>query len=358
MAKVLYGTMGAVAIGILAIFFGYVLHIFNAFTAFTPDLSCTSVGADVMSTGSEDFTIYRNGIVFVSSGDLYPLFRDGIEAAEHGKILTLDLTAEDLNPTVLEIEGYTKPRLQPHGMYYSNKTNRLLVISHALQLGGSTVEIFEVLNDPIRLKYVESVSSPLFPHGTINDLVEGTSADEIYITKLRQNPIPLKGMAHAHTAWEIIESILDRTVPIFYALTRIVRCSKDSGLWEADIFTKSVREFDRNPTTGAFKYIRDIPAVHCLDNINLDEESGDIIGGIIPSMWSFVRHWGKRSIPSPGGVIFFSKSKGYKSPEILIHDGSVISSTSVAAFWGDKIVLGSAFSTEGVAVCKRMNNTK
>lgn len=48
---------------------------------------------------------------------------------------------------------------------------------------GSFVEIFTVQENPLSLKYTESISPSGTENDVINDVVEGRSEDEIFITR-------------------------------------------------------------------------------------------------------------------------------------------------------------------------------
>ncbi len=60
----------------------------------------------------------------------------------------------------LELKNFDQKRLgfQPHGIYFSNSTQRLYVISHTAQRSGTVVEIFKVVDEPeLHLRHLRQV---------------------------------------------------------------------------------------------------------------------------------------------------------------------------------------------------------
>jgi len=95
------------------------------------------VASEVM-VNSEDFTLFKDGIVFASSGDLYSLFNTGLANAVDGAIFAIDLNSGEAHsiepPKLLQIEGFPEgKRFQPHGIFFSNRTSRLYTVSHPFQ---------------------------------------------------------------------------------------------------------------------------------------------------------------------------------------------------------------------------------
>jgi hypothetical protein len=75
--------------------------------------------------GSEDASLWRDGIAFISTG-LFPSPTQG------GLMLAVDLDLDTIELVELELRGMPEGfGFRPHGMYIHNATQRLFVISHS-----------------------------------------------------------------------------------------------------------------------------------------------------------------------------------------------------------------------------------
>jgi len=132
----MYRCVSSVIVPFLA--FGlFILRKLDVFKSITYNLDCAAVGTGILSN-SEDFTSFRDGIVFVSAGDLGNLFKHGVDRVERGKIFAIDLhTLQGLgmeDPKELPLVNFPEGRrFQPHGLYYSNQSNNLYAVSHPYQ---------------------------------------------------------------------------------------------------------------------------------------------------------------------------------------------------------------------------------
>ena len=86
-----------------------------------PPAACERIGS---YEGSEDITLWRGGVAFISSG-LFP------SATQSGLLLAIDLGAPRPAPREVELRGVPAGfGFRPHGLYLDNATQRLFVISH------------------------------------------------------------------------------------------------------------------------------------------------------------------------------------------------------------------------------------
>lgn len=106
------------------------------------DMSSSSSGAPGTASacafyghyeGSEDASLWRDGIAFVSSG-LFPSPTQG------GLMLAVDLNMDAIELVELELRGMPEDfGFRPHGMYIHNATQRLFVISHSDMLEEESI---------------------------------------------------------------------------------------------------------------------------------------------------------------------------------------------------------------------------
>jgi hypothetical protein len=191
------------------------------------------LGEDEKLIGGEDLALGNNGKLFVGSGDLHNTFEQGSKSATQGGIYVFDMTAaEAKEPQKLELVNLPDESIdfQVHGIFVSNATDRLYTVTHRGEF--SSVEIFAITYDEstigVSLKHVRSVRSSLFPNCGINDVVEGKTKGELYVSRWLYNGFPSTGNKHPNTLREKFEAAL--FVPIQLAglpLTQIFRCVYD-----------------------------------------------------------------------------------------------------------------------------------
>jgi len=223
----------------------YFANNMDAFKTYKANLNCTNIGADVLAN-SEDFAMYKNGMAFVSDGDLFNLFLTGINQAKKGQIFIMNLNSIDENymetPKEVPIKGFPTGRnFQPHGIFYSNSTNRLYTVSHPHQGEGSFVEIFTVEENPLTLKHADSVL-PTTENMVINDVVEGRSENEIFVSRFQWYAKPLGGELSQKTNKETAEEMKSLLMS-FSPGTYIYGCRKENSEWKCGKATEKLGKF-------------------------------------------------------------------------------------------------------------------
>jgi hypothetical protein len=118
---------------------------------------------------------------------------------------------------------------------------------------------------------------------------------------------------------------------------------------------QSVDLYARDAKTGelSLKFVQRTP--HAMDNAVIRATAGDsfeILMGAIPDTYSFVMSTLlKDHRPIPGGVTVARKiSWALGFEDVVIHDGSLLSTVSVAARWKQSMLLGGP-KTPGVLIC-------
>ena len=163
------------------------------------DKTCQLAGMGVGMIGSEDTGLGKHSVVFISSGDLDTVFKEGANAANPGGIWAMDMRlGAPIEPVKLKIISFPlNRRFQPHGLHISNVTDRIHVVSH--NEDHSSVDIFKIeynvkclkklpwnnCKNPVLLTFLTSVKSELFPNVGLNDVVEGNK-NEFYVSQFRR----------------------------------------------------------------------------------------------------------------------------------------------------------------------------
>jgi len=274
-------------------------------------------------------------------------------------------------------------RFQAHGLDISNSTDRLYAVSHNGEF--SSVDIFKIQYreeclslpwscTPISLTFVHSIASPLFPNNGINDVIEAGDG-EVYVTQWQPFSAPAQGNLNPQTVQEKLQVMAGLPINLLgIRLTTVLHCrwsdSKDScvsateesfigangitlsgdgnTVFVNDPVDKRITEMARDKVSGRLTKSSIINLPVAVDNIEFDDQSGDIIVGTIPDLKSAVK-----KIEVPGGMAVLRRktnSEEWEWKSILEHDGTKLSQISAASRLGNRIVLGSPFS-EGALLC-------
>lgn len=343
------------------------------------DDKCNLLGTETMH-GSEDITHYKNGIMFVSVGDLGKVFAG--EAYTPGSMVTLDLSQSPPKATKCKISGFPKDiPFQPHGIYFSNATQRLYAVSHGLESGGgSRVVVFDVEEgSPVSLIYKQSITSTIFPNVGINDVIEGVNGKEIYVTQWLYAGLPAKGEHYPANLEERMSGIM-KFAQTALPRTSVFRCTFDvkrpgchraiGGLYMAngmtkdpesneiyvnDVFAKTVHVYDRKKDGTLIPSSKgSVKLDYMVDNIEFAAGSGgEIYAGTVPKVHKSLA--GAAAKDAPGGILRISPKSNEPGfvvePSLFMHDGTKLSSISSGFVWGKYGVVGSPYSN-GILVCE------
>ena len=164
------------------------------------DESCQLMGQAMGLLGTEDLALGRHGVLFISSGDIIKGFAEGFSQAAQGGVWILDIRQNPIQePVKLQILGVPDGLdFHLHGLYVSNSTDRIYAVNH--QLTKSSVDVFQISYNadciqetwtcpPVSLQFITTISSDLFPHAGMNDVVE-VDADHFYVSQFQAFPMP------------------------------------------------------------------------------------------------------------------------------------------------------------------------
>jgi len=353
------------------------------------DSSCELLGQGKGMIGSEDLALAKHSILIITSGDLGTVFSQGAGKANPGSLWALDMRSSGADePVKIPIFGFPAGRLfQPHGFDISNRTDYVYVISH--NGDHSSVEIFNIRYrkdclssspwscPPVQLVYVHSLLSELFPNSGINDVAEAGKG-EVYVTQWQPFALPTNGMANPDTwrEWAQVKALLPITLG-GVKLTSVFHCrwgnpeEEDSckiatdqkflgangltisGNGKAvlvnDPMDKKITVFERQDN-GTLKLSATIPLPVAIDQIEWDDESGEVIIGTIPHIKATDMVDNSPTVPGGAAILKLNDAGEWVWRGILDHDGTKLSQVSAAAKLGSKLVLGSPVS-EGILVC-------
>jgi len=259
----------------------------------------------------------------------------------------------------------------------------------------------------VKLRYMRSVGgNGVWPKYGINDVVEGATAEEFYVTNWKYIGLPENGLNNPDTWWEKVYHALEGPVVLLFdlSLTRVFHCS-----WGAPHSTKNndnsddavcaaVTGYEFQMANGitisndrAQVFVADTPrrrisvreAVvqpngqhslvevdhillpHIVDNIEMEPgiSSTTITMGTIPNLWKAMYQMAKshdQDVACPGGMIVARREEKNGGSRWVVqdafnHDGSKLSQISSAVRVGSsRVVLGS-FYGNGVLMCNVTN---
>jgi len=353
------------------------------------DSSCNLLGQAKGMIGSEDLALAKHSILLITSGDLGTVFSKGAEAANPGNLWALDMRdGGGEEPVKIPIFGFpTGRRFQPHGFDVSNRTDNVYVISH--NGDHSSVEIFNIRYrtdcltslpwscPPVQLVHIHTLASNLFPNSGINDVAEAGKG-EVYVTQWQPFPLPTNGMANPDSWQELLQ--VKALLPITLGglkLTSVFHCrwgdpeEEDSckiatdrkflgangltisGNGKAvlvnDPMDKKITVFGRQDD-GMLKFSETIPLPVAIDQIEWDDESGEVMIGTIPHIRATDMMDNSATVPGGAATLKLNSTGDWEWKGLLDHDGTKLSQVSAAAKLGKKLVLGSPVS-EGILVC-------
>ena len=350
------------------------------------DETCQLVGPDLQ--GSEDLALGRHGVLFIASGDMHTGLTEGFGRAPPGGVWVVDLRQTVLqDPVKLEILGVPAGlTLRLLGLDVSNSTDRLYSVNH--QETTSSVVVFQITYNvecvglqswtcpPVSLQLVTSITSPLFPHGGINDVAE-VDVDQIYVTQLLPYPVPAGGALHQTwlESWQSALSVLALGLGLpwsslllcqvsraqchpatslpFTAANGITVSQDRSRVFVNDAMERRIVVMKREERSYSLTWESVIELPVIADNIEYEDETGQILIGTIPDFITATRFvMGDKRLAVPGGLALASPlpSGGWEVRELLRHDGSRLAQISAGARYGDTVVLGSPGS-RGLLVC-------
>ena len=364
--------------------------------------SCRVLPGSEQFWSSEDVAFWKDGLAVVTAGDLHHVFRDGIEAAAPGRLYAVDLGSAAPEAREVAVSGFPEGlRFQPHGIFVSKP--RIYVTSHPGGSAGSRVEILEGVERGgalVGAKYVRSVVHPLLAfNGSPNDVVEGASPDEIYVSRWLPDfaPIPEKGEDGELTREEKLGS-----VAFFFAnllkvpVTRVYRCVLGAGdaatcdpvgkrhamangmaisedrktIYTADPVAFSVTVYARR-ADGSLRHADTISLPHAPDNVQVLPGSDVLAIGTLPVLKASIDAKKTRDFVAVPGTLLLAqpgkppkndtlkraygvRSKGdprWTFTDVAVTDGTQgVSQISAGTLYGTTALLGSPYA-QGALLC-------
>lgn len=304
--------------------------------------------------GPEDIAIdQERGLAFVSALDWRAVMRG--DKGVRGGIYVIDLKAPEDKWALAPVTPNEPADFKPHGLSLyigADGKRRLFVVNHAAR--GNAIEIFDVA-DGGALTHVKSVVNPLLV--SPNDVV-AVGPDSFYAT----NDHGSTGLSS-----KLSDLLLLRNANIVYYDGNSMRVAADmllfpnginisadgKTLYVAETLGAALHVYARDPATGSLKATDYARLGTGLDNIDV-EPDGSLLIAAHPNMIAFLRHAADPKKLSPSQVVRVEPGKdgGGKAGTIYLNLGKQLSGSSVAAGYGDLMLIGNVFEPK-ILVCKQ-----
>lgn len=305
---------------------------------------CEQVAGPV---GAEDITIdTATGIAYIGADDRRAYLRDGNQNdTPNGAIWMLDLKQADSQPLLMkhDLEGV----FHPHGIdFLDTGSRKLLYVVNHLTPTKHEIDVFEIVApDQLVLQsrvHSDDLISP-------NDL-EVVAEDEFYVTNDHANP--------RHSLMEKVEDYLGLAIAsVVYFKgddSQIVLdglqypngiAVSEDGKWlfVAETTAQRLVRYEREDTSQNWYYKDHVDVQSGVDNL---EWAGPttLLTAAHPKLFAFMHHMHDAEALSPSEVLRISISQDAMESEILmLDDGSQLSGSSVAAMYGEQLLVGSVF---------------
>jgi hypothetical protein len=311
--------------------------------------------------GSEDVSLWRDGIAFVSSG-MKPSPTQG------GLMLAADLSGDEVKLSKMELRDIPDDGFRPHGIYIDNSTQRVFAISHSDLLEEESIYVFSIVDEGSDIPVLQfdfnlvSESFLWYPEQNIwflNDLATVGDSD-LLVTQYGPQGVPDSDKYLYQCSWD--ESNIQPDGRLSADCAIAYERETSSGLngmnvnadrtkvWVNDLARSRLWEFDRNTTTGVLTRGPTINLPGIIDNLEYDISSGDITMGMIFEL-SLIGNDGRGGNIAMRGIGGPSTQIGVALKDDSPIDGfSDLYQVSSAIEYGKWTVLGSPWDT-GLVVC-------
>lgn len=306
--------------------------------------------------GPEDIQIdHGRKLAFISAYDRRAA-NSGAPGADavRGGIYVIDLAAPQEDWALRPVTPNTPENFRPHGIsLYKGEdgSSRLFAVNHPAG-GPETVEIFEI-GDEGALTHIRSVTSDAFI--SLNDVV-AVGPESFYATNdhgTRQpfgqmfgNFLLLRNSTIVYFDGEKADAVADRVL-----FANGINVSADGKMvYVAAALGMSVYIYERNIETGALVAQGAVRVGTGVDNIDMQPD-GTMLIGAHPNLMAFLSHASDPAELSPSQVIRL-EPETKRAGTIYLNYGKEISGISVAAGYGDVMLLGQVFEPE-VLVCSQ-----
>ncbi|KAJ8031150.1 Serum paraoxonase/arylesterase 1 [Holothuria leucospilota] len=317
--------------------------------------SCRNVNP--VRTGSEDLTVTDDGVVFITSGVRPRVCEsDPIDPRIYhfqGRIYLFDFNHPEEDAQELKLpEEISKSNFNPHGVdSWFDKESRityLFVVNH--RPDGDAVEIFRFEKASTSLKHIRTVQAPEFR--SLNDVV-AVGMKEFYVSN----------DGYYQNCWRAIESLLllkwaslvhfdgvkAKLVARGLGLNGLSQSLDGKLIYATSPLERTVYTY-RRAEDGMLEMLHQLYVGTGVDNIFVHPKSGELWLGAHLQGHSFLKHCQNIDLLSPSQIIRIQPLGPLENPleafklfDPFCDTGELISGSSAAVVYGNKLLIGSVF---------------
>jgi len=296
-------------------------------------------------TGPEDITIHPvTAVAYISASDWRAAVRG---QPANGSIYGYDLKSG--NPQLLNLTPNADADFHPHGIsLYTDRNGQdaLFVINH--QKGQNRIEIFDLVDG--RLAHRKTISDPMLI--SPNDLV-AVGPNKFYVSNDHRYEAGFMRQAEDYLQLKL-------SSVVYYDSSRFQEAASGIGyanginvstngklLYLASVTEGALHIYDRNIASGKLTLRQKIDLGTGVDNIEIDA-AGDLWIGAHPQLLKFIQHAQDPAKLSPSQVLHLipGADGGYDVKEVYLNRGEEISASSVAAVYGNRMLVGAVFEAK------------
>ncbi|XP_070532975.1 serum paraoxonase/arylesterase 1-like [Ptychodera flava] len=269
-----------------------------------------------------------------------------------GRIFLFDFNHPDDSAIEVTLNGdFDRENFFPHGisLYEDQKTAevRLFVVNHHIS-DQERIEIFRFDENATSLNHLKTVTGENI-HSVNDVLAVGPESfyytnDWYFVNKFGKMAEMLSGLCWGTVGY--YHDGQDAIVARGLRMANGINMSPDGRyLYVAAAFQGQVVVFERQEG-GSLEEKQRIDLCLGADNIEIDKRSGDLWLGCQSVLYKLFQHGMNVTNPAASQVLRIrpgSKSAPYASPdirEIFVDDGTLASSSSVASYYDDKLLVG------------------
>ncbi|XP_077986814.1 serum paraoxonase/arylesterase 2-like [Glandiceps talaboti] len=310
--------------------------------------------------GSEDITTTSNGLAFISSGVRIPggakVDPSRMVPNIRGRIYLFDYNRPQKNAVELTLNGdFDRDNFYPHGISLyedpNTETVRLFVVNHHIS-DQERIEIFRFDENTTSLDHLKTVTGENIL--SVNDIV-AIGPDSFYFIN------DMYFFKDAAKTFEMISGIewgsiglydgkTDRIAMSGYAFPNGINVSPDGRYLYATSALNGILLVFRRKEDNSVEEIQRVSLGTVMDNIEIDKQTGDLWIGCQPAIYMMTSHSMNVSEPAGSQVLrirFNSNSAPYADiavREVFMDDGSLLSASSVASYYDNKMLIGTVLS--------------
>ncbi|XP_055019711.1 serum paraoxonase/arylesterase 2-like [Boleophthalmus pectinirostris] len=300
-----------------------------------------------LNHGSEDITILRNGLAFISSGLRYP----GMPILDTvvGKIYVLDFNETRIKPIELRMpRNFDLESFNPHGISVYTDPNDgtvyLFVVSHPEH--KTQIERFKFVEEDYSLVHLKTIKHELLH--SVNDIVAVgvesfyATIDQYFVNEFMKGIVELILLQ----PWTTVVYYSPEEVKVVsdgYYFANGINVSPDQKyVYVADMADHNVHVLERKEDNG-LAFVKSVAVGSLCDNLEVDPNTGDVWSGCHPNAWKLFFYDANNT---PGSEVIQIQNILSDEPvvkQVYADDGKVLQGSSVATPYGNKLLIGTVF---------------